>query len=134
MNNYPYAIYFSEARHKNSSEYRKSFFSDGFNRFFSYRYASRIVHAIIICEHRYGEIKISRLTDLTDLKRSTIYRYLENCIYFRIIEKNDSGKIIITEEFWQEQDNYSKKVMKELKERYDYIQYNSRYSLENESS
>lgn len=102
MNRYPYAICFSKARHENSSAYRRTFFSEGFNRFFEYRYASRIVHAIIICEHKYGEIKISRLVELTDLKRSTIYRYLEHCINFNIIKIIDSGKMKINEEFLKE--------------------------------
>ena len=134
MNKYPYAICFSKARHENSSAYRKSFFSTGFNRFYEYRYASRIVHAMIICEHKYGVIKINRLVELTDLKRSTIYRYIENCVNFGIVKRENSGELNLSIEFLKEQDGYSKNVMKELKEGYDYIEYISRYSPENEQS
>ena len=135
MNNYLYAIYFAEARHRNSFEYRKSFLSDGYNKFFEYRYSSRIIHAMIICEHKYGVIKINRLIELTDLKRSTLYRYIEHCVNFNIVKwKKNSGALNLSTDFLKEQEKYSKNVMKELKEGYDYIEYISRYSPENEQS
>ena len=113
LNRYSHAFAYAKARLETRATYAAST-KENFTSFFNYRYGSRFVNAALFCKHEFSKIKITDLSKITNLNRSTIYIYIEYAKSYYILE-NNLDTIEFTEEFMIFQEKYAAEVFSKFR-------------------
>lgn len=112
-NRYSHAFAYAKARLETRAAYAAST-TENFTSFFNYRYGSRFVNAALFCGHEFSKIKITDLSKISNLNRSTIYIYIEYAKSYGIL-KNNLDIIEFTEEFLIFQDKYAEEIFSKFR-------------------
>ena len=112
LNSYPHAFAYAKARLETRATYTASR-TEHFTSFFNYRYGSRFVNTALYCEQEFSKIKITNLSKISNLNRSTIYIYIEYAKNYSIFE-NNLNTIEFTEEFLIFQEKYAQEVLSKI--------------------
>ena len=114
LNRYSHAFAYAKARLETRATYAASA-TEPFTSFFDYRYGSRFVNAALYCEQEFSKIKITKLSKISNLNRSTIYIYIEYAKNYSIFE-NNLNTIEFTEEFLIFQEKYAEQTFSRFRE------------------
>lgn len=114
LNRYSHAFAYAKARLETRATYDAST-TENFTSFFNYRYGSRFVNAALFCEHEFSKIKITDLSRISNLNRSTIYIYIEYAKSYYIFE-NNLDTIEFTEKFMIFQEQYAENIFSKFRE------------------
>lgn len=114
LNSYPHAFAYAKARLETRATYTASR-TENFTSFFNYRYGSRFVNTALYCEQEFSKIKITNLSKISKLNRSTIYIYIEYAKNYSIFE-NNLNTIEFTEEFLIFQEKYAEKIFSRFRD------------------
>ena len=108
LNRYSHAFAYAKARLETRATYAAST-TENFTNFFNYRYGARFVNTALFCKHEFSKIKITDLSKLSNLNRSTIYLYIEYAKSYNILE-NNLETIEFTEGFLIFQEKYAEEI------------------------
>ena len=114
LNSYPHAFAYAKARLETRATYTASR-TENFTSFFNYRYGSRFVNTALYCEQEFSKIKITNLSKISNLNRSTIYIYIEYAKNYSIFE-NNLNTIEFTEEFLIFQEKYAEQIFSRFRD------------------
>ena len=114
LNRYSHAFAYAKARLETRATYDGTT-TENFTSFFNYRYGSRFVNAALYFEQEFSKIKITNLSKISNLNRSTIYIYIEYAKNYSILE-NNLDTIVFTENFMIFQEKYAEKIFSKFRE------------------
>lgn len=113
LERYSHAFAYAKARLETRAAYAAST-TENFTSFFNYRYGSRFVNAALFCEQEFSKIKITDLSKISNLNRSTIYIYIEYAKSYDIL-KNNLDIIEFTEKFLIFQEKYAEEILSKFR-------------------